>query len=260
MSPYEGAPVSKRFEGRTVVITGAASGIGRATARLMASEGAHPVLADIAEEGLEETRASIEAGGGRATAVVTNVADRAACFALIEKAVHQTGHLDVLCNVAGLGSMKHTTEVGEDEWRRVFGVNLDGPFFLCQAALPHLTKQRRSAIVNVASVAGLIGQAYCAAYCASKAGLVSLTKTLAVEYAKTGLRANCVCPGGVSTPILASFAAPEDADPDFLRRLGLIAKITKPEEVADAIAFLACDESRSINGVSLPMDFGLTAA
>ncbi len=252
--------MASRFEEKTVVITGAASGIGRATALLLASEGAFPVLADIAEEGVEETRELIEAAGGRALAAVVNVTDRAACFALIEKAVHQTGRLDVLCNVAGMGGMKHSTEVGEDEWRRIFGVNVDGPFFLSQAAIPHLTKQKRSAIVNIASVAGLIGQAYCAGYCASKAAVVSLTKTLAVEYAKTGLRVNCVCPAGVTTPIISSFAAPEDADPDYLRRLGLIPKMTRPEEVAETIAFLACDESRSINGVSLPMDFGLTAA
>jgi meso-butanediol dehydrogenase/(S,S)-butanediol dehydrogenase/diacetyl reductase len=252
--------MASRFAEKTVIVTGAASGIGRATAGLLAAEGARLVLADIAEDGVEETRAQIEQAGGKATTVIANVADRSACFGLVEKAVHQTGRLDVLCNVAGMGGMKHTTDVGEDEWRRVFGVNLDGPFFLSQAAIPHLTRQKRSAIVNVASVAGLIGQAYCAAYCASKAALVSLTKTLAVEFSKTGLRANCICPGGVSTPILASFAAPEDADPDFLGRLGLIPKITKPEEVAEAIAFLACDDARSINGVSLPMDFGLTAA
>jgi len=248
-----------RFAEKTAVITGAASGIGRETAMLLAAEGAHCVLADIHEEGVESTRDAIEATGAKATALVANVADRAACVATIEKAVHQTGRLDVLCNVAGMGGMRHSTEVPEDEWHRVFGVNLDGPFFLSQAAIPHLTKQKRSAIVNIASVAGLIGQAYCAAYCASKAGLVSLTKTLAVEYAKTGLRVNAICPGGVSTPILASFAAPEDADPAYLGRLGLIPKITKPEEVANTIAFLACDDSRSINGVSLPMDFGLTA-
>lgn len=252
--------MTSRFEGKTALITGAASGIGRATASLLAAEGADCVLADIHEEGVEATRETIEATGARVSTVVMNVADRAACIAAVEKAVHRTGRLDVLCNVAGTGSMRHSTEVGEDEWRRIFGVNLDGPFFLSQAAIPHLTKQKKSAIVNVASVAGLIGQAYCAAYCASKAGLVSLTKTLAVEYSKTGLRVNAICPGGVSTPILASFAAPEDADPTFLGRLGLIPKITRPEEVAQSIAFLACDDARSINGVALPMDFGLTAA
>jgi len=251
--------MSTRFADKTAIVTGAASGIGRATALLLASEGAHCVLTDIAEAGLEETRSEIEASGAPATVVVANVADRESCFATIERAVHATGRLDLLCNIAGLGGMQHSTEVEEAEWRRVMGVNLDGPFFMSQAAIPHLTAQRKSAIVNVASVAGLIGQAYCAAYCASKAGVVSLTRTLAVEYAKTGLRVNCICPGGVSTPILASFAAPSEADPDYLGRLGLIPKITKPEEVAETIAFLACDASRSINGVSLPMDFGLTA-
>jgi len=234
--------VPHRFADKTVFITGAASGIGRATAALFAAEGADCVLADIQAEPVESAAAEIEAAGGRATAIVANVSDRAACFAAIERAVHQTGRLDVLANVAGMGGMKHSTEVAEEEWRRVLGVNLDGPFFLSQAAIPHLTKQKRSAIVNVASVAGLIGQAYCAAYCASKAALVSLTKTLAVEYSKTGLRVNVVCPGGVSTPILASFAAPEDADPSFMQRLGLIPKITKPEEVAAAIAFGASSE------------------
>jgi len=248
-----------RFEGKTALITGGASGIGRATALLLASEGAHCVLADISEAGLAETRDAIESQGQSATAVVCNVVDREQCFAAVERAVHATGRLDVLCNVAGTGHMRHTTEVEEAEWRQVLGVNLDGPFFLCQAAIPHLTQHPKSAIVNVASVAGLIGQAYCAAYCASKAALVSLTKTLAIEYAKTGLRTNCVCPGGVSTPILARFAAPSDADPDYLRRLGLIPKITRPEEVAETIAFLACDDARSINGVAVPMDFGLTA-
>ena len=240
-------------------MTGAGSGIGRATAFLLAAEGAHCVLVDISEAGLEESRAALEARGHTVTGLVANVADRESCFAAVERAIHATGRLDVLCNVAGTGSMRHTTEVEEAEWRRVMGVNLDGPFFMSQAAIPHLTAQRKSAIVNVASVAGLIGQAYCAAYCASKAAVVSLTRTLAIEYAKTGLRSNCICPGGVSTPILSSFAAPADADPDYLRRLGLIPKITKPEEVAEAIAFLACDDARSINGVSLPMDFGLTA-
>ena len=251
--------MSNRFEGKTAIVTGAASGIGRATAHLLATEGAHCVLADISEAGLEETRAEIEGLGGSTTVVVANVADRESCFSTIERAVHATSRLDLLCNIAGLGGMQHTTDVEEAEWRRVMGVNLDGPFFMSQAAIPHLTLQKRSAIVNVASVAGLIGQAYCAAYCASKAAVVSLTKTLAIEYAKTGLRVNCICPGGVSTPILASFAAPTDADPDYLGRLGLIPKITKPQEVAQAISFLACSESRSINGVSLPMDFGLTA-
>jgi meso-butanediol dehydrogenase/(S,S)-butanediol dehydrogenase/diacetyl reductase len=202
----------------------------------------------------------VEEAGGQAISIPCDVSQPESCRRAVEQVVESLGGLAILCNIAGLGGMQHTLEVSESEWRRVMGVNLDGTFFMSQAALPHLLENRRSSIVNIASLAGLIGQAYCAAYCASKAGVVSLTKVLAVEYAKRGLRVNCICPGGVNTPILGSFAAPDEADPDYLRRLGLIPKLTRPEEVADAVAYLASDSARSINGVALPMDFGTFAA
>jgi len=149
--------------------------------------------------------------------------------------------------------------VTEDDWNRVIAVNLTGTFFVSQAALPHLLANRRSSIVNVASVAGLNGQAYCAAYCASKFGVVGLTKALAVEYVKKGLRVNCVCPAGVKTPLMGQMAPPQDADPDLLARFGLVMKFTHPEEVAEALVYLTSKAARSINGVALPMDFGNSA-
>jgi NAD(P)-dependent dehydrogenase (short-subunit alcohol dehydrogenase family) len=191
---------------------------------------------------------------------VCDVADEAAARAAVDRCAQELGRLDVLCNVAGMGRMVHTEELSGEEWSRVLGVNLNGTFFMSSAALPHLLANPRSAIVNVSSLAGLIGQAYCAAYCVSKAGVVSLTKVMAVEFVKRGLRVNCVCPGGVATPIIGNFAPPQDADLDLFHRLSIVQKLTGPDEVAEAIAYLASDAARSINGVALSLDFGVHAA
>jgi NAD(P)-dependent dehydrogenase (short-subunit alcohol dehydrogenase family) len=249
-----------RLEGRSVFITGAGSGIGRATALLAAREGAALGCADIDEKTLGETVSLVEEAGGRALGVACNVMDGASVRAAVSECVEALGGLQAVFNVAGIGSMKHSEAVTEAEWDRVIGVNLTGTFLVSQAALPHLLANRRSAIANVASVAGLNGQAYCAAYCASKFGVVGLTKALAIEYVKKGLRVNCVCPAGVKTPLMGSFAPPADGDPDLLSRFGLVLKFTHPEEVAEALVYLASDAARSINGVALPMDFGNTAS
>ena len=138
-------------------------------------------------------------------------------------------------------------------------MNLSGTFFMSQACIPYLLECRGN-IVNVASLAGLIGQAYSAAYCASKWGVVGLTKALAVEYVKQGLRVNCVCPGGVATPILGNFVPPENADQELVGRLALMRGLIEPEEVAETIAYLASDAARSVTGVALPIDKGVAAA
>jgi meso-butanediol dehydrogenase/(S,S)-butanediol dehydrogenase/diacetyl reductase len=253
-------PSEQRFGDKVALITGAGSGIGRLTAQRFAREGARVGCSDINAESLGETVSSIEKAGGQALALPCDVADPEAARSAVDRCADELGGLDVVANVAGMGSMRHTAEVTALEWNRVLGVNLNGTFFISQAALPHLLARRRSAIVNVSSLAGLIGQAYCAAYCASKAAVVSLTKVFAVEFAKQGLRANCICPAGVATPLISSFAAPENADPAMLSRLGLLPKLTRPEEVAEAIVYLASPAARSISGVSLPMDFGTSAA
>jgi len=249
-----------RLQDRNVFITGAGSGIGRAAALLAAQEGASVACAELVADALAETVKLVEQGGGRALGLPCDIVDAAAVRSAVDRAADELGGLHALFNVAGMGSMKHTLEVSEEEWSRVLGVNLTGTFLVSQAALPHLLAQRRSAIVNVASVAGLNGQAYCAAYCASKFGVVGLTKALAVEYVKQGLRVNCVCPAGVKTPLMGKFMPPSDGDKDLLARFGLLMKFTHPEEVAEALVYLASDDARSINGVALPMDFGNTAA
>jgi meso-butanediol dehydrogenase/(S,S)-butanediol dehydrogenase/diacetyl reductase len=240
-------------------VTGAASGIGRATALRLAAEGAQVFAADRAAAKLADAVAAARATGGEATAHELDVADPAACRAAVAACRARYGGLDVLANVAGVIYWGHLTDVSEADWTRTLGVNLSGVFFLCQAAVPALL-ERRGVIVNVASAAGLKGQAYTAPYCVSKAGVVSLTKCLAVEYAKRGLRAVAICPGGVNTPLTAAVKLPEGADTSLFQRLmPLSFPIAEPEEIAAAVAYLASAEARFVNGAVFSIDGGQTA-
>lgn len=250
--------MSTRFEGRVAIVTGAASGIGRATAERLAAEGATVVAVDRDTDGLADTVAGIVDADGRATARELDVSDPDACGALIDAATTDHGRLDVLANVAGVLRFAHATEHTRADWDQTLAVNLSGPWFLMQAALPHLEATRGN-IVNVASAAGLVGQAYTSAYCASKGGLVLLTKALAVEYASRKVRVNCVCPGQVDTNLLADFAFPDGADQRLLDKLLPLVRGAAPEEIATLIAYLASDEARYMTGAALPIDGGQTA-
>jgi meso-butanediol dehydrogenase/(S,S)-butanediol dehydrogenase/diacetyl reductase len=187
------------------------------------------------------------------------VSSSESCAEAVAHTVGSFGAVNVLGNVAGTGSFEHFEKTSIEDWNRVLGVNLNGTFFMSQAALPHLLEQKGNCIVNVASLAGLIGQAYSVAYCVSKAGVVSLTKVMAIEFLKRGLRVNCVCPGVVETPILQNFRPPENADLSLIQRLSIGNRISKPVHVAEAIAYLASDAAATINGVALPMDSGVYA-
>jgi meso-butanediol dehydrogenase/(S,S)-butanediol dehydrogenase/diacetyl reductase len=215
--------------------------------------------ADRDAERLAETVAGIVAGGGEARSHALDVADPAACRDAVESCCEWAGGLDVLANVAGVMYWGHLTDVTETEWERTLAINLSGPFHLCRAAVPSLL-ERRGVIVNVASAAGLKGQAYTAPYCVSKAGLISLTRCLAVEYAKRGLRAVAICPGGVNTPMNAELALPEGHDPKLFQRLmPLSFPLAEPEEIAGAVAYLASAEARFVNGAVFSIDGGQTA-
>jgi NAD(P)-dependent dehydrogenase (short-subunit alcohol dehydrogenase family) len=250
----------ERFTDKVVLVTGGASGIGRATAERFAEEGARVACTDIMVEGLAETVERIEKAGGQALAVESDVADVDSARAAVAACVETLGKPNVLCNVAGVGGFVHTEDLSVELWERTLGVNLNGTFYMSHACLPYLLECSGNSIVNVASLAGLIGQAYCAAYCASKWGVVGLTKAMAVEYVKRGLRVNCICPGGVETAILGSFIPPENADPGLVGRLALMGGFTQPEEIAEGIAYLASDAARSVTGVALPVDRGVAAA
>jgi NAD(P)-dependent dehydrogenase (short-subunit alcohol dehydrogenase family) len=230
-----------RFAGRRVLVTGAASGIGAATAALFRREGAEVVAYDLQEaEGVQ----------------VLDVTDSAA----VRAAVTAAGPFDVVANVAGMVRLAHVGELPLELWQKHLDVNLTGPFVVSQAALPGLL-ERRGCIVNVASIAGLRGQAYSAAYCASKAGVVMLTKSMAVELAKRGVRVNCVCPGQVDTPLVEGVAKsfPTDIDWKLIeRQMNLGPTSSAAEEIAEAIAYLASDAARSITGEALVVDGAAT--
>lgn len=241
---------------KAALVTGAGSGIGRATALRLAGGGAGLYLVDINEENLARVEAEVAATGAPVARAVVDVADPAACQAAVDGAVERFGKLDVLCNIAGIAAASHLADVSVAAWQRMLGVNLSGVFYLCQAAMPHLLATRGN-IVNMASSAGLVGQAYNVAYCATKGGVVLMTKALAMEFAGRGVRVNAICPGGIVTPLTEQFSLPEGADMNLIMRmLPLTGDMQGPETVAAAVAFLASDEAHYITGVALSVDGG----
>jgi NAD(P)-dependent dehydrogenase (short-subunit alcohol dehydrogenase family) len=251
------APPSRRFEGKVALVTGAASGIGRATAILLATEGASVACLDITETGLKETLDALRTLGGQGLAIQCDVSDEHSVHDAVSEALG-LGRIEVVANVAGIGGFHNAHDVPVERWLKIIGVNLTGTFLTTRASLPSLLDGGGS-VVNVASTAGLIGSAYSAAYCASKGGVVMLTKALAVEYADKGVRFNAVAPGGVLTPLLSDFGLPEGGDPKHLFKIMSRMGYCKPEEVAASIAFLASEESRYTTGAILPIDGGITA-
>ena len=248
----------KRFKGKTGLITGAAAGIGRATAERLAAEGASLLLVDVQAEALAQTAALCTAAGARAIAVPCDVSDPAQIEAAVQRCIDEFGQLDVLVNIAGILSLDHTHELTLERWNQVLTINLTGTFLFCKAALPHLLKSGGN-IVNTASTAALAGMPYGAVYGASKAGVLGLTKTLAVEYGKQGVRANAVAPGSIKTAMGSRQHLPEGLDWKLIERHMPLDRARGPEVVASVIAMLASDEGVHINGESIRIDGGTLA-
>ncbi len=249
----------RRFEDKVALVTGAASGIGRATAERLASEGARVFSADVQATAVEETAKLAVEAGAQAQARVCNVADEAEVEACVAACVERFGGLDALCNVAGILRFAHSHELSFEIWRQVISVNLDGTFLMCRAGLPHLLRSGGN-VVNVSSVAALAGLAYGAAYAASKGGVLALSRTLAVEYGKQGVRCNAVCPGSIKTPMSAGGAGlPGDADMKLVMRQMALDKPRGPEQVASLIAVLASEEAAHITGEQILIDGGTLA-
>ncbi|MBI4764561.1 MAG: SDR family oxidoreductase [Deltaproteobacteria bacterium] len=252
-----------RLEGKVAIITGAANGIGRATAVLFAAEGAKLVLADVNEEGLKETLDRVKQEGGEALGQPTDVSVEAEVKALIDLALKTYSQIDILCNNAGIGGdlAKLETE-NEETWKRVFGVNVLGAVFGSKHVAAPMMARKTGAIVNTSSVAGIRGGAGGNAYSASKAALINFTKTSACDLGGFGVRVNAVCPGLIETGMTKRVF-------DYARSTGKIEKMGyrcelrrygRPEEVAAAILFLASDDAGYITGQALPVDGGNTAS
>ncbi|GIX29679.1 MAG: oxidoreductase [Porticoccaceae bacterium] len=251
-----GIPID--LAGRIGLVTGAASGLGRATALCLARAGADLALVDLDGEGLAATAREMEGMGRTARPLVFDIADPRQCEAAVAETVAAFGALDALCNVAGIMAFHHSHEMCVEDWQRILDVNLSGPFHLIRAAIPHLLA-RDGAVVNVASSAAFVGEAYAAAYCASKAGLVQLTRALAMEYVHAPIRINAVAPGGMVTNIARSLRIPEGADRELIRRYSGLRGQVEVEEVARLIALLCSDAGRGFHGACLNIDKGITA-
>jgi NAD(P)-dependent dehydrogenase (short-subunit alcohol dehydrogenase family) len=246
-----------RFTGKTTIITGAGSGIAHATARRFGSEGGVVACLDIDEAAAQKTAAEIAGDGGSASAYRCDVADPASVSATVASVVSDVGAPHILCNIAGIGNFAHTTDLSFEDWQRVIGVNLTGTFLMCQAVLPHILENGGN-IVNTASNAGLQGLAYSAAYCASKGGVVQLTRALAIEYWKRGIRVNAIAPGGVDTPLSRGFTMPEGADLAYLDKMMSPFGMAEPDDLASLFCYVASDEARYMTGAIVSMDAGLT--
>jgi len=241
-----------RFEGKTVVVTGAASGIGFEMARLFMQKGATVIAGDLDPDGAPEgsTKARVD------------VADGDSVEAMIGLAIERTARIDVLCNNAGVGSSADPVSCSVEEWDRVFAVNARGVFLGTKFAVPHMLAAGRGSIVNTASVAGMVGLRDRAAYCASKGAVIAFTRQVALQYAGTGVRCNCICPGTVDSPWVGRLL--DEADDPTAARAALTARqpvgrLGTPTEIAKAALYLASDDAEFVTGSSLVIDGGLTA-
>lgn len=239
-----------RFAGRRALVTGAGSGIGAAVARRLSAEGAEVVLADADLEPVEILAREL---GERTRALHLDVRYE-------EGMARAMGDLDVLINVAGVGSTKAAPDTPLEEWENVFAVNVRGPFLCCKHAIPGMAGRGGGSIVNVASVAALVGLRNRAAYCASKGAVVAMTRALAVDHVADGVRVNAVCPGTVDSPWVRRLVEEAGESLDALRARQPMGRLGTPEEIAEAVAYLASDGAAFITGSILVIDGGLTAA
>ena len=252
-----------RLAGKTALITGAGTGIGRAIALAMAREGAQITLAARRPEPLESVAAEIVAAGGASIAVECDVTNRTSVDAALAAAVKRFGKVNVVVNNAGAAVVADAEKTSDEDWRRILDVNLTGTFLMSRAALPELRKAGGGAIVNIGSVLGLVARKERAAYCAAKGGVTMLTKAMALDHAHEKIRVNCICPSIVETPLGAASLAGSSSDPDEARRIRAreipLGRLGKPEDVAELAVYLASDESSWVTGAAWPIDGGLTA-
>ena len=240
---------------RAVIVTGAASGLGRASTLAFAEAGARVFAVDLNEDGLAETR---DLAKGEVATFATNLSDATNCQPVIDKAISQFGYLDGLCNIAGILKVMPLAKITPETWDLIFAVNVRAPLFLSQAAIPHLTG-RGGTIVNIASATAFAGYAYLAGYTCSKAAIVQMTRSLAMEFIKTDLRINAIAPGGVNTPMTESIEFAEGMERElFMRSMG-VRPTAEAEQLTDIILYLSSPDNTIFHGTCLNTDDGFTA-
>ena len=244
--------------GKKALVTGGAVGIGRACAVALATAGADVAIVDIDAKAGRKTSAEIKALRRDSMFVSCDVTSKPQVQAMVNAVVRRFKRLDIAVNNAGIAILGADEELEQPAWDKVIAVNLTGTFLMCQAAIPHILKTK-GAIINTASVAGLKSHPYSAAYCASKGGVVLLTKALAVEYGRKEMRINCICPGGIETPLINEFKLPDGVSEAALVRISPLGRMGLPAEVAGTIAFLASADAAYINGSAIVVDGGMIA-
>jgi NAD(P)-dependent dehydrogenase (short-subunit alcohol dehydrogenase family) len=244
------------MSGRVALVTGAASGLGRATALRLAEARAQLCIVDVNAEALAETAIMVQ--GADVLQHPADLSDPETCAPAVAATVARFGRLDALCNIAGIIKFANSHEMPRELWDRTIAINLTAPFLLSRAAIPHLL-EAEGAIVNCASTAAFVGEAYAAAYCASKAGLVQMTKAMAMEYVRKPIRVNAVAPGGMITNIANGMTMPEGVEYDLIQRFSGLRGTVDVADVAELIAMLASPAGRSYHGACVNIDAGITA-
>lgn len=250
----------KKFENKTAVVAGGGSGIGRATAIALASEGASVAIIDINEENAQGTADEISAAGGSAIALPADVTKMAEAGQAVNKAVSTFGGINYLCNSAGLQSYGTVVTTDEETWDRTMAVNVKSMFIVSKFCIPEIVKQGGGAVVNISSVQGLRCQSNVAAYATSKGAAIALTRSMALDHAHENIRVNCICPGSIDTPMLRYGAAKHGDEEEVLKLWGShhpIGRVGKAEEIAQTVLFLFSESSGFMIGQPLVVDGGL---